>query len=246
MTTLDELGNRIRAQRKKQNLKQDDIARALQISPQAVSKWERGENAPDLFTLAPLGRLLGVSVDWLLGTYQENLDVFDATVFVSSVQGAYEKSRQMDARSFATWANGLFYQVTEAVLRFDALPIKYMGDEFLCFFSGVNHLERALEATKLAKQTTEEKLAIGLSTGEVYLGSIGHPDYARADIVSETVNIAFLTMNWADENSKSACAMAGAPLPESTEGLKCLREIEVGFKSIPDAVLVREIEIPQH
>ena len=42
---LDELGNRIREQRIKQRLKQQDIANALMLSAQAVSKWERGENS---------------------------------------------------------------------------------------------------------------------------------------------------------------------------------------------------------
>ena len=40
---LSELGNRIRSQRERLGLKQQDIANALQISPQAVSKWERGK-----------------------------------------------------------------------------------------------------------------------------------------------------------------------------------------------------------
>ena len=64
---LSELGNRIRSQREKRSLKQQDVANALDITPQAVSKWERGENAPDVVTLGPLARLLGTSVDWLLG-----------------------------------------------------------------------------------------------------------------------------------------------------------------------------------
>ena len=64
---LKELGKRIRAQREKCRLKQVDIANALQISAQAVSKWERGENAPDIAVLLDLTRLLGVSTDWLLG-----------------------------------------------------------------------------------------------------------------------------------------------------------------------------------
>ncbi|MFC1735863.1 helix-turn-helix domain-containing protein, partial [Candidatus Hydrogenedentota bacterium] len=55
---LEELGNRIRSQRKKRGLKQRDVANALQISPQAVSKWERGENAPDVGMLSSLARLL--------------------------------------------------------------------------------------------------------------------------------------------------------------------------------------------
>jgi len=96
---LEDLGNRIRSQRERLGLKQHDVAHALQVSPQAVSKWERGENAPDIAILGALAKLLGVSTDWLLDTYGEGLDVFEATVFASSVTGAYEKSLQMAASS---------------------------------------------------------------------------------------------------------------------------------------------------
>ena len=64
---LGELGQRIRTQRERLGLKQHDIANALQVSPQAVSKWERGENAPDIAVLGELCTLLGVTTDWLLG-----------------------------------------------------------------------------------------------------------------------------------------------------------------------------------
>ena len=73
---LIELGQRLRTQRERLGLKQNDVANALQVSPQAVSKWERGENCPDIATLGPLARLLGVSTDWLLDAHGENQDVF--------------------------------------------------------------------------------------------------------------------------------------------------------------------------
>ena len=51
---LSELGQRIRDRRERLGLKQHDVAHALQVSPQAVSKWERGENGPDLAILGAL------------------------------------------------------------------------------------------------------------------------------------------------------------------------------------------------
>ena len=64
---MKELGQRIKNQREKRGLRQLDIADALQISAQAVSKWERGESAPDISVLVRLSRLLGASVECLLG-----------------------------------------------------------------------------------------------------------------------------------------------------------------------------------
>jgi class 3 adenylate cyclase len=207
---LQDLAKKIRGRREKRGLKQQDVANALNISPQAVSKWERGENAPDIAVLAPLARLLDVSVDWLLTPEREQRDTFEATVLTTSVSGAHQRSLGMSPRDFAFWANGLFHQLTEMVLRQDGVPIKYMGDRFLCFFSGSNHARRAVELALQAEAVVTDDLKVGLSTGEIYLGSVGHPDYARPDIMGEVVNIAFLTMEWAEANAPSGIAVTAA------------------------------------
>lgn len=228
---LEELARKIRAQREKRGLKQQDVANALRLSPQAVSKWERGENAPDIAVLAPLASLLGVTTDWLLETGGSHPDVFEATVLVSSVQGAYRKSRHMRPRDFATWANGLFYMLTEVTLRHGAVPIKYMGDQYLCFFSGPSHQARALEAAQSAAAMVAEDLRIALGAGEIYLGAMGHPDYARPDITGEVVNVTFLALGWA-EASAGSTIVATLPVIEGAGAQdRAGRRDEVSFTS---------------
>lgn len=194
---LTDLGTRIREQREKRGLKQADLAHALQISAQAVSKWERGGNAPDIVTLPQLCKLLGVSADWLLGRFAPDADTFPATVFCSDMTGFARRAARLSPRDLAVWINGLFHQVTEAVLRHDGVPVKYVGDGFLGFFSGPRHADRALEAARLARTlVTEAGLGIVLHAGPIFLGAIGHRDYARPDILGETVNTAFLALGW--------------------------------------------------
>ncbi len=238
---LKGLGNRIRSRRERLGLKQHDVAHALQVSPQAVSKWERGENAPDIAVLGALAKLLGVSTDWLLDAHAEGRDVFEATVFVSSVTGAYEKSLNMAPGEFAAWANGFFAQLTEAVLRHGGVPIKYMGDQFLCFFSGIEHECRAVQAAFLAKRMVAEALQIGLSSGDIYLGTVGHADYARADIMGEIVNIAFLTKEWAESHTDSGVAATAAVVEAAQSLLEVGKVIEVNFKDIRHPVSVYEL-----
>lgn len=194
---LSDLGARIRDQREKRGLKQSDLGHALQISSQAVSKWERGENAPDIVTLPQLCKLLGVSSDWLLGRFQPDADTFEATVFCSDMTGFARRAARLSPRDLAVWINGLFHQITSAVLRHDGVPVKYVGDGFLGFFSGPRHADRALEAARLARTLVADAgLGIVLHSGPIFLGAIGHRDYARPDILGETVNTAFLAMNW--------------------------------------------------
>src|SRR5688572_3424669 len=73
-----EVGHRMRQRPEQVGLRQRDIADALQLSAQAVSKWERGENAPDIGVLPDLARLLGITTDWLLAGFDDEPDLLKA------------------------------------------------------------------------------------------------------------------------------------------------------------------------
>lgn len=49
------------------NLTQEDVAEYLGITPQSVSKWERGESYPDITFLPALANIFETSVDLLIG-----------------------------------------------------------------------------------------------------------------------------------------------------------------------------------
>lgn len=69
------LGKRIAALRREKELKQEELAQMLSVSPQAVSKWENDQNCPDIGLLPELARILGVSVDELLSGRTEKQPV---------------------------------------------------------------------------------------------------------------------------------------------------------------------------
>lgn len=58
--------NRLYELRKKHGYSQDELADKLNVSRQAISKWERSESSPDTDNLIALARLYGVSLDELL------------------------------------------------------------------------------------------------------------------------------------------------------------------------------------
>ena len=60
------LGKRIAFHRHNKELKQDELAEKLGVSPQAVSKWENDQTCPDISLLPLLAKTLGISVDELL------------------------------------------------------------------------------------------------------------------------------------------------------------------------------------
>lgn len=71
------LGKRIATLRKGKGLKQEELATALEVSSQAVSKWENDQCCPDISLLPKLAKLLGVSVDALLsGETEKSIATF--------------------------------------------------------------------------------------------------------------------------------------------------------------------------
>ena len=67
MIMPETFGQRLSRLRKEKGLTQEDIAKKIIISPQAVSKWENDLSSPDILVLSSLADILGVSVDTLLG-----------------------------------------------------------------------------------------------------------------------------------------------------------------------------------
>jgi transcriptional regulator with XRE-family HTH domain len=192
MSTMT-ISDKLKELRLKFGLKQTDLANSLRVTPQAVSKWERGQNFPDLFLIKKIAGLFDVSTDYLLGMHEEAKDVFEATVFSSSVNHFAEKGKRLTAKELALWTNGVFHSMTEAALKHGGVPVKYTGDGFLCFFSGMGHRDRAVRAaTDVDRVHTDKETVIFLHAGEIYFGLAGHPDYASRDIYGDTVNETFL------------------------------------------------------
>ena len=61
-----EVGKTIARLRQNKNMTQKQLAAALSVSHQAVSKWETGAALPDVQTLVALTRLFGITIEQLL------------------------------------------------------------------------------------------------------------------------------------------------------------------------------------
>lgn len=66
------LSEKIVQLRKSQGLSQEELAEKLNLSRQAVSRWESGTAQPDAGNLWQLSRLFGVTADYLLDEEQES------------------------------------------------------------------------------------------------------------------------------------------------------------------------------
>ena len=60
------LGEKIQLSRKKKGMSQEDLANLLNVSRQAVQKWESDSSIPEVEKLVLISNCFDVSLDWLL------------------------------------------------------------------------------------------------------------------------------------------------------------------------------------
>lgn len=68
------IGNRIRTLRKQLNYSQEYIAEQLDVSRQAVSKWEKDLSSPDTDNIIQLAKLLNSTVEYIASGKKEYFD----------------------------------------------------------------------------------------------------------------------------------------------------------------------------
>ncbi|HWT73104.1 MAG TPA: helix-turn-helix transcriptional regulator [Mobilitalea sp.] len=72
MELNENLKNNLVRLRKERNITQDILAASLDISVQAISKWETGVSLPDIMQIPRIARFYGVTIDYLF--YNEGND----------------------------------------------------------------------------------------------------------------------------------------------------------------------------
>lgn len=79
------IGDRIQELRKKKGISQEDLANSIDVSRQAVSKWESGQSSPELEKIILLSEYFEVTTDYLIKGVEMSLLVQengpDAVIF---------------------------------------------------------------------------------------------------------------------------------------------------------------------
>lgn len=74
---MNAISRNIRELRTEMGMTQEELARLVNVSFQAVSKWENGASLPDISTLPGVAKALGCSIDTLLGYAVEQKIISD-------------------------------------------------------------------------------------------------------------------------------------------------------------------------
>ena len=89
--------------RKREGISQEELALYLEVSRQAVSRWEQGTALPDAGNLLKLRQRFGVSVDWLLEDTQSWEMLGDGSV-TPEMPVKTEEPAQKVRKSVLPWA----------------------------------------------------------------------------------------------------------------------------------------------
>lgn len=66
---MEKLGIKLRQERKKLNLSQEEIAKMLNVNRVTYTGWETGKYSPKIADLINLANIFKTSTDYLLGRY---------------------------------------------------------------------------------------------------------------------------------------------------------------------------------
>lgn len=166
------IAENLKSYRKSMELTQEEIAEMLCVSPQSVSKWERGDTYPDITLLPALANLFKTSIDALIGMNKINDTEARTAIFKAEhdylKSGDHLRAAAVLEEALKTFPNdeSLMSELALA-LSFDKDPDKLKQSIILC--------EQVLSGnpSEKVRHTTRAALCF------IYL-KIGHKDKAIA------------------------------------------------------------------
>ena len=105
------LGEKLQTLRRSRGLSQEQLAEILEVSRQAVSKWENGDSAPDLDRLRAICTYFGVTTDYLIWDEPED----------ARSRETQKKPLRETVREHSEWA-GYAVAILGAAMLLRALP----------------------------------------------------------------------------------------------------------------------------
>ena len=104
------LADKIIRLRKKNGWSQEELAEKMQVSRQAVSKWEGAQTIPDLEKILMLSNLFGVTTDYLLK------DEIEDEEFTDESNGSVKRITLAQANDFLKWRKSASVRIAVGTL----------------------------------------------------------------------------------------------------------------------------------
>ena len=128
------LSEKLQTLRKAAGLSQEALAEQLNVTRQAVSKWETGEGKPDIDNLLPLARLLQTTVDYLLDDEANQPHAEDPRTETPPQTESVGQELWEQLKAFGRrwgWLGGYFIAAVGAVRLVTTLILVFAGSNML-------------------------------------------------------------------------------------------------------------------
>lgn len=112
MLNLEIIGSKITKLRKDINLTQLELAEKIFVTPQAVSKWEKGKSIPSIEVLIELTKFFNISIDYLL----DNTEILehDYKSMFKSYSRAAALNKFLNSKSPSNDVSKIFYLLNKS------------------------------------------------------------------------------------------------------------------------------------
>ena len=122
----------------------------------------------------------------------------EATVLFSDIAGFSKISEQTTPRELFSLLNDYFTQIGDVIMKQDGMINKYIGDAIMAIWNTPlaheNHAALACQAALEMKRVVDEmhplRARIGINTGPMVAGNLGHAERMEYTVIGDAVNLA--------------------------------------------------------
>lgn len=122
----------------------------------------------------------------------------EATVLFSDIAGFSKLSEKTTPRELATLLNDYFTRMGDIIMTREGMINKYIGDAIMAIWNaplpsrahGRLACEAALEMRRAVAQTPPIRMRIGINTGPMVAGNLGHRERMEYTVIGDSVNLA--------------------------------------------------------
>ena len=133
----------IRRLRKEKGITQEELAYAIGVTTQAVSKWERNEGYPDITLLPDIAEYFHVTLDELCGIDQHQKQEQISSIIHATAHASYEEGVQIAREGLAKFPHSILLQnnLAEALMGCTAqwTPPREVLEEVVGLYENILH-----------------------------------------------------------------------------------------------------------
>jgi adenylate cyclase len=122
----------------------------------------------------------------------------EATVLFTDIAGFSKISESMSPQELATLLNDYFTRMGDAIMARGGMINKYIGDAIMAIWNAplpnpqhaLLACQSALEMQRIVKSMELWKMRIGVNTGQMVAGNLGHQERMEYTVIGDNVNLA--------------------------------------------------------